>query len=142
MARDYVTGAGARVRAWKPAGGASPRRGAAKKTKGVDEKGGWGRNPPLERLWRKLASGDYVVAVLAGGKQKMLRQPQTGAARVRAYKRLRQDPDIQALITAPSSSDCYERLYKKVKGASPATVLRHYTKYLSRDGTSKEWHLC
>ena len=49
---------------------------------------------------------------------------------------------IQALITAPSSSDCYESLYKKVKGASPATVLRNYTKYLSHHGKDKEWALC
>ena len=55
---------------------------------------------------------------------------------------VRQDPEIQALITAPSSSDCYESLYKKVKGASPATVLRNYTKYLSHHGKDKEWALC
>ena len=138
VARDHVTGAGTRVRAWKPAGVAG-RRDAAARKKGTDV---WGLNRPLERLWRKLASGDWIVIVSVDGKQKMLRQPKTGAARIRSYKKLRQDPDIQALIMASSSPDCYERLYKKVKGASPAAVLRHYTKHLSHHGADKEWYLC
>ncbi len=116
-------------------------RGRKARTRRV-RRGAWGRNRPLERLWRSLASGDQIIGVLVDGKQRIFRQPKSGAARVRAYRKLRQDPGIRALITAPSSPDCYESLYRKVRGASPATVLRNYTKYLSHHGADKEWYLC
>ena len=138
VVREHATGAGKRVRSWKPARRKSPSTPSGC----AGEKEVWGKNKPLERLWRKLASGDQVIGVLADGTQKVFRQPKTGAARVNAYKRLLQDPALKALITAASSSDCYERVYRKVGSTPPAQVLRNYTKYLSHHRKDKVWYLC
>lgn len=95
----------------------------------------WGKNKPLEKLWKSLADGKKVVLIEKGGKHKIFDMP-TGKMMIRKmYNTFDDDPNIVAVLSAPLSQDAYEvYLYPKAKNKTVEYVIKNYKKYFKSPG--------
>ena len=98
----------------------------------------WGKNQPLEQLWRDLSSYLSVVIVYKGSKPyeivKLQSQPPTPSqiyAQLRAYDA---DPQVIAILTShPDVNDAYETLlYPKAKDKTVDHVITNHTRFFKR----------
>ncbi len=90
----------------------------------------WGKNKPLEKFWRDLASGRKVVVIYATPSHKIVEVP-TGKIAIRAaFDGFDADPDIVAVLSSNMSQDAYEvYLYPKAKDKSVEYVIQNYKKF-------------
>lgn len=90
----------------------------------------WGKNKPLEKLWRSLASGEKVVLIQKTGGHKMFTMPTGKMAARKIFNTFDDDPNIVAVLSAPLSQDAYEVfLYPKAGDKSVEYVIKNYKKY-------------
>jgi hypothetical protein len=95
----------------------------------------WGKNKPLEKFWRDLASGRKVVVIYATPSHKIVEVP-TGKTAIRAaFDGFDADPDIVAVLSSNMSQDAYEvYLYPKAKDKSVEYVIQNYKKFFKSSG--------
>ena len=79
----------------------------------------WGKNTPLEKFWRKLASGEKAVIIYttpASRPSAIVNVPTSKTAMKAFYDKCDADPNIVAVLTSYRSQDAYElHLYLKAK---------------------------
>ena len=87
----------------------------------------WGKNKPLEKFWRNLASGKYVVVIYKNGKQKYVKPPNPLTQKLaNFYNKLDDDKEIEAVLSSNLSQDAYEiYLYPKAKENSVEHVIKN-----------------
>ena len=98
----------------------------------------WGKNKPLEQLWRDLSYFLSVLIIYKGSRPYeivMLNPPPQSSAEL--YARLRaydNDPHVIAILSAhPEIKNAYETLvYPKVKDKTVDYVITNYTKVFKR----------
>ena len=95
----------------------------------------WGKNKPLEKFWRELASGHKVVVIYNTGKHKKVDAPK-GKVKIRSfYDSFDNDPNIVAVLSSNMSQDAYEVfLYPKAKDQSVDYVIKNYGKFFKSSG--------
>jgi hypothetical protein len=90
----------------------------------------WGKNKPLEKFWRSLASGEKVVLIQKTGGHKMFTMPTGKVARLKMFNTFDDDPNIVAVLSSNMSQDAYEVfLYPKAGDKSVEYVIKNYKKY-------------
>ena len=95
----------------------------------------WGKNKPLEKLWRSLASGEKVVLIQKTGGHKMFTMPTGKMAARKIFNTFDDDPNIVAVLSAPLSQDAYEVfLYPKAGDKSVEYVIKNYKKFFKSIG--------
>jgi len=101
-----------------------------------DPKSVWGKNKPLEKFWRDLASGKKVVVIYKNGKHKYVTVPTFGTKKsIMLFNDLDADPNVTAVLSSNLSQDAYEiYLYPKAKNSSVESVIKHYKKYFKTMG--------
>jgi len=101
----------------------------------------WGKNKPLEKFWRDLASAKYVVVIYRNGKHKYVKPPNPLTQKsANFYNKLDDDKEIEAVLSSNLSQNAYEiYLYSKAKDNSVEHVIKNYKKYFKSMGApSKE----
>ena len=95
----------------------------------------WGKNKPLEKFWRSLASGEKVVLIQKTGGHKIFTMP-TGKMGVRKmFNTFDDDPNIVAVLSSNLSQDAYEVfLYPKAGDKSVEHVIKNYKKFFKSVG--------
>jgi hypothetical protein len=89
----------------------------------------WGKNKPLEKFWRGLASSKYVVVIYKNGKHKYIKLPNSKKA-IKVYNDFDENKEIEAVLSSNLSQDAYEEyLYPKAKDNSVEYVIQNYKKY-------------
>ena len=68
----------------------------------------WGKNKPLEKFWRSLASGEKVVLIQKTGGHKMFTMPTGKVAGLKIFNTFDDDPNIVAVLSSNLSQDAYE----------------------------------
>jgi hypothetical protein len=69
----------------------------------------WGKNKPLEKFWKSLASGKYVVVIYKNGNNKYVKLPNSNKKITNIYNEFDDNKEIEAV-----SRDSYELyLYPK-----------------------------
>ena len=99
----------------------------------LDSKSVWGKNKPLEKFWRELASGKKVVIIYKDGKHKSvtLANPTTKKS-IDLFNEFESNTDIVAILSSNLSQDAYEvYLYPKAKDSSVEHVIKNYKKYFT-----------
>ncbi len=97
----------------------------------------WGKNKPLEKFWKELASGKKVV-LIEKDKHKMHNMPTSNIAMKKEYDSFNEDPNIIAVLSSNMSQDSYELfLYPKAKGKSVEYVIKNYKKFFKPIGMGK-----
>ena len=97
----------------------------------------WGKNKPLEKFWKELASGKKVV-LIEKDKHKMHNMPTSNTAMKKEYDSFNEDPNIIAVLSSNMSQDSYELfLYPKAKGKSVEYVIKNYKKFFKPIGMGK-----
>jgi hypothetical protein len=96
----------------------------------------WGKNKPLEKFWRGLASGNKVVVIYNSGNSHKIVDVPKGKLALRAlYDGFDDDPNIVAVLSSNMSQDAYEvYLYPKAKDQSVDYVIKNYKKYFKSQG--------
>jgi hypothetical protein len=95
----------------------------------------WGRNKPLEKFWRSLASGKKVVLIQKTGGHKMFTMPTGKVAALKIFNTFDDDPNIVAVLSSNLSQDAYEVfLYPKAKDKSVEHVIKNYKKFFKSIG--------
>ena len=95
----------------------------------------WGKNKPLEKFWRSLASGEKVVLIQKTGGYKMFTMPTGKMTARKIFNTFDDDPNIVAVLSAPLSQDAYEVfLYPKAGDKSVEYVIKNYKKYFKPVG--------
>jgi hypothetical protein len=95
----------------------------------------WGKNKPLEKFWRSLASGEKVVLIQKTGGHKMFTMPTGKVARLKMFNTFDDDPNIVAVLSSNMSQDAYEVfLYPKAGDKSVEYVIKNYKKYFKPVG--------
>jgi hypothetical protein len=95
----------------------------------------WGKNKPLEKLWRELASGKKVVVIHANHSHKIENVPESKAAMREIFDKYDEDPDIIAVLSSNMSQDAYEvHLYPKAKDHTVNYVIQNYKKFFKSYG--------
>uniref|UniRef100_A0A6C0AZ90 Uncharacterized protein n=1 Tax=viral metagenome TaxID=1070528 RepID=A0A6C0AZ90_9ZZZZ len=96
----------------------------------------WGKNKPLEKFWRGLASGDYVVLVYKNGKHKYVNLPNPNTEKSTIlFNEFDSNSDITAVLSSNLSQDSYEiYLYPKAKDQSVDYVIKNYKKFFKSMG--------
>ena len=91
----------------------------------------WGKNKPLEKFWRELASGKKVVVVYKDGKTKSVNLPKpTTKKSTILFNEFESNKDIAAVLSSSLSQDSYEvYLYPKARDNSVEYVIKNYKKY-------------
>lgn len=90
----------------------------------------WGKNKPLEKFWRELASGKKMVIVYKSKPYKIETLPNGPATYKKLIAEYEQDPSISALLTSNMSGDSYEvYLYPRAKDKTVDEVIKDYKKY-------------
>jgi hypothetical protein len=90
----------------------------------------WGRNLPLEKFWRGLASGKYVIRVNQNNSHKKVALPKSKKKMQEVLAKMEEDPEVKAILSSIMSQDAYElRLYPKAKQSSVEAVIKNYRKY-------------
>ena len=95
----------------------------------------WGKNKPLEKFWRSLASGEKVVLIHKTGEHKIFTMPTGKMTDRKMYNTFDDDPNIVAVLSSNLSQDAYEvHLYPKAKDKSVEYVIKNYKKYFKSMG--------
>jgi hypothetical protein len=99
----------------------------------------WGKNKPLEKFWRDLASGKKVVVIYKNGTHKYVTLPSASSAGTKKsttlFNNLDANPEVTAVLSSSLSQDAYEvYLYPKAKDSSVESVIKHYKKYFKTMG--------
>jgi hypothetical protein len=95
----------------------------------------WGKNKPLEKFWRSLASGEKVVLIQKTGGHKILTMPTGKMAALKIFNTFDDDPNIVAVLSSNLSQDAYEVfLYPKAGDKSVEYVIKNYKKYFKSVG--------
>ena len=90
----------------------------------------WGKNKPLEKFWRSLASGKKVVLIKKTGGYKIFTMPTGKVAALKIFDTFDDDPNIIAVLSSNLSQDAYEVfLYPKAGDKSVEYVIKNYKKY-------------
>ena len=90
----------------------------------------WGKNKPLEKFWRSLASGEKVVLIQKTGGHKIFTMPTGKVAALKIFNTFDDDPNIVAVLSSNLSQDAYEVfLYPKAGDKSVEYVIKNYKKY-------------
>jgi hypothetical protein len=90
----------------------------------------WGKNKPLEKFWRSLASGEKVVLIQKTGGHKMFTMPTGKMTALKIFNTFDDDPNIVAVLSSNLSQDAYEVfLYPKAGDKSVEYVIKNYKKY-------------
>jgi hypothetical protein len=90
----------------------------------------WGKNKPLEKFWRSLASGEKVVLIQKTGGHKIFTMPTGKVAALKIFDTFDDDPNIVAVLSSNLSQDAYEVfLYPKAGDKSVEYVIKNYKKY-------------
>ena len=98
----------------------------------------WGKNKPLEQLWRDLTSFLSVIIIYKGSRpyEVVMLNPQSQSyaqlnSQLRSYD---DDPQVIAILSAhPDIKHAYETLvYPKVKDKTVDYVITNYTKIFKR----------
>ena len=101
----------------------------------------WGKNKPLEQLWRDLSSYLSAIIIYKGSKPyeivKLQSQPPSASqiySQLRAYDA---DPQVIAILTAhPHVKNAYEKiLYPMAKDKTVDHVITNYTKFFKHAPT-------
>lgn len=98
----------------------------------------WGKNKPLEQLWRDLSSYLSVIIIYKGSRPyevvMMNPQPQSYAQLHSQLTLYDTDPQVIAILSAhPNIKHAYETLvYPKVKDKTVDYVITNYTKLFKR----------
>ena len=95
----------------------------------------WGKNKPLEKFWRSLASGKKVVLIQKTGGHKIFTLPTGKVAALKIFDAFDDDPNIVAVLSSNLSQDAYEVfLYPKAGDKSVEHVIKNYKKYFKSVG--------
>ena len=95
----------------------------------------WGKNKPLEKFWRSLASGEKVVLIQKTGGYKMFTMPTGKMTARKIFDTFDDDPNIVAVLSSNLSQDAYEVfLYPKAGDKSVEYVIKNYKKYFKSVG--------
>ena len=95
----------------------------------------WGKNKPLEKFWRSLASGEKVVLIQKTGGYKMFTMPTGKMTARKIFDTFDDDPKIVAVLSSNLSQDAYEVfLYPKAGDKSVEYVIKNYKKYFKSVG--------
>jgi hypothetical protein len=95
----------------------------------------WGKNKPLEKFWRSLASGEKVVLIQKTGGHKMFTMPTGKMAALKIFNTFDDDPNIVAVLSSNLSQDAYEVfLYPKAGDKSVEHVIKNYKKFFKSVG--------
>jgi hypothetical protein len=95
----------------------------------------WGKNKPLEKFWRSLASGKKVVLIQKTGGHKIFTMPTGKMAALKIFDTFDDDPKIVAVLSSNLSTDAYEVfLYPKAGDKSVEYVIKNYKKYFKSVG--------
>ena len=95
----------------------------------------WGKNKPLEKFWRSLASGKKVVLIQKTGGYKIFTLPSGKMAALKIFDTFDDDPNIVAVLSSNLSQDAYEVfLYPKAGDKSVEHVIKNYKKYFKSMG--------
>ena len=95
----------------------------------------WGKNKPLEKFWRSLASGEKVVLIQKTGGHKMFTLPSGKMAVRKMFNSFDDDPNIVAVLSSNMSQDAYEVfLYPKAGDKSVEYVIKNYKKFFKSMG--------
>ena len=95
----------------------------------------WGKNKPLEKFWRSLASGEKVVLIQKTGGYKMFTMPTGKMTARKIFDTFDDDPNIVAVLSSNLSQDAYEVfLYPKAGDKSVEYVIKNYKKYFKSAG--------
>jgi hypothetical protein len=95
----------------------------------------WGKNKPLEKFWRSLASGEKVVLIQKTGGHKIFTMPTGKVAALKIFNTFDDDPNIVAVLSSNLSQDAYEVfLYPKAGDKSVEYVIKKYKKYFKSMG--------
>jgi len=95
----------------------------------------WGKNKPLEKFWRSLASGKKVVLIQKTGGYKIFTLPSGKMAVRKMFNAFDDDPNIVAVLSSNMSQDAYEVfLYPKAGDKSVEYVIKNYKKYFKSMG--------
>jgi hypothetical protein len=134
------------VQRWQKVQGAKAKTKAKTKTRrvgrvvelGTDDAYGesiWGKNKPLEKFWRSLASGEKVVLIQKTGGHKMFTMPTGKMAARKMLNAFDDDPNIVAVLSSNLSQDAYEVfLYPKAGDKSVEYVIKNYKKFFKSVG--------
>ena len=108
----------------------------------------WGKNKPLEQLWRDLSSYLSAVIIYKGSIPYEIIQLHHSdpLSSEHVYSQLRvyeSNPDVVAILTAhPDAKNEYEALlYPKAKDKSVDYVINNYTKFFKRAPEYIQQHL-
>jgi len=95
----------------------------------------WGKNKPLEKFWRSLASGEKVVLIQKTGGHKIFTLPTGKVAALKIFNTFDDDPNIVAVLSSNLSQDAYEVfLYPKAGDKSVEHVIKNYKKFFKSIG--------
>ena len=95
----------------------------------------WGKNKPLEKFWRSLASGEKVVLIQKTGGHKIFTMPTGKVAALKIFNTFDDDPNIVAVLSSNMSQDAYEVfLYPKAGDKSVEYVIKNYKKFFKSVG--------
>jgi hypothetical protein len=95
----------------------------------------WGKNKPLEKFWRSLASGEKVVLIQKTGGHKIFTMPTGKVAALKIFNTFDDDPNIVAVLSSNLSQDAYEVfLYPKAGDKSVEYVIKNYKKFFKSIG--------
>ena len=95
----------------------------------------WGKNKPLEKFWRSLASGEKVVLIQKTGGHKIFTMPTGKVAALKIFNTFDDDPNIVAVLSSNLSQDAYEVfLYPKAGDKSVEHVIKNYKKFFKSIG--------
>ena len=108
----------------------------------------WGKNKPLEELWRDLSSYLSTIIIYKGSKpyeivklkQSETMTPEHVYSQFRVYE---SDPSVVAILTAhPDATNVYETsLYPKAKDKTVDYVITNHAKFFKRVPTHAQKHI-
>lgn len=95
----------------------------------------WGKNKPLEKFWRELASGKKVVLIKKNGDYTIFTMPTDNMKISKMFNSFDDDENIISVLSSPMSQDSYEvYLYPKAKDKSVEYVIENYKKFFKSAG--------
>ena len=108
----------------------------------------WGKNKPLEELWRDLSSYLSTIIIYKGSKpyeivklqQSDAMTPEHVYSQFRVYE---SDPGVSAILTAhPDTTNVYETsLYPRAKDKTVDYVITNHTKFFKRVPEHAQKHI-
>jgi len=108
----------------------------------------WGKNKPLEQLWRDLSSYLSAVIIYKGSRPYEIIElhhsdPPSSEHVYSQFRAYDSNPDVLAILTAhPDAKNEYETLlYPKAKDKSVDYVISNYTKFFKRAPEHMQLHL-